>query len=214
MPPKKSKPASKPKSKSSGEANARGGRKKAEAPLVQARLDEVLQLRLDGAARHDICQYVSAQEQAPSGHWTLRPGEGPMSGRQVARYIEAADQAVKAMAAEIRQDAFDQQLAMLMARYAACCTAGDNATALACLRDRGKLLGLYPAGKVSHEHSGKDGKPIEVKGTDPAASLAPYAAVISAFLAGGGPGQAAPEVPRQPVRGAEAAPQAGTVPAA
>jgi hypothetical protein len=57
-------------------------------------------------------------------------------------------------------------------------------------------------GDVSHTHAI----------SDPAAALAPYAAVLERFLAGQRPPEAAPEVPGQPVGGAEAAPETGPVP--
>lgn len=162
-------------------------KKHAEGPLVEARLAEVLQLRLDGASRWDVCQYVSEKEQdSEPSHWSLKARERPMSTRQVERYIAEADRAVRELAARLRESAMDRHLAQRQARYASCVLAGDNATALACLKDEAKLLDLYPAERKRHEHTGKDGKPIEaeVKHDAPAEYAPAVLAFAQSVLAG------------------------------
>lgn len=179
-------------------------KKHAEAPLVEDRTAEVLQLRLDGATRWDILQYVAEKEKdSEPNHWSLKPRERPMSSRQVENYIAAADKHVRALAARLRTDAMDRHLAQRQARYAACVLAGDNANALACLKDEAKLLDLYPAERKRHEHTGKDGAPIEaeVKHDGPAEygpAVLAFARSVLAGLAMGavpadGPGQPVPE---------------------
>lgn len=195
---------------------------KADAPMVQARLDEVLQLRLDGAARWDICGYVREKEAEPDNAWSVARRGRPLSESQIERYIQRADEIVREQAGRLREEAFARHLAQRQARYAACVLAGDNATALACLKDEAKLLDLYPAEKKRHEHSGKDGKPIEAKVTDGGSGLPPVEAV-RIFLAGlasrpGGGGSGPAALPadggKQPLAAAPAPPQAGGVPAA
>lgn len=157
--------------------------KKAEAPLVIARVDEVLSLRLDGASRADICGYVREQEAAPSSSWAVARRGRPMSEAQIERYIQRADTIMREQAARIREGAFDDHLAMRRARYAACCVAGDNATALACLKDEAKLLNLYPA--EARVLTGAGGGPIktEARVTHDGDGLPP-AEAVRMFLAG------------------------------
>lgn len=131
---------------------------KADAPLAQARLNEVLHLRLDGAARWDICEYVRVKEVDPASPWAVAKRGRPLSESQIERYIQKADAIIRESAARLRDGAVERHLAMRQARYAAACRAGDNATALACLKDEARLLGLYPAAR--HEHFGEGGGPI------------------------------------------------------
>lgn len=144
---------------------ARGpSKKKADDTTVEARVTDVLRLKLDGAARHDVLQYVAEKEALPESPgepnpWRLGPREKPMSVRQVDEYMARATAEIKRIAGEARADALDQHLAMRRARYAASCVAGDNATALRCLDSEARLLDLFPADK--HEHAGPGGGPIQ-----------------------------------------------------
>lgn len=151
------------KAKKADAPGKRAGRKKADGPLVQARVDEVLQLRLDGARRWDILQYVAEKEaeKGPPNHWTRGGGEPPMCQRQVGNYIAEADRIIAESREKGRKAMLARHIAQRRNLFAKAVLAGDNSTALAVLRDEAKLLDLYPAERKSHEHSGKGGGPIQ-----------------------------------------------------
>ncbi len=168
-------------------------KKKAEAPLAAARVAEVLQLRLDGARRWDVLQFIAEKEREPGSAWALNEGEAPMSERMAGYYIAAADADILRSVEKDKAKTLARHWAQRRNLYAKAVMAGDNATALAVLKDEAKLADLYPTEKQAHTHT-HDGK-IEAKVTDARESLAPYAAIIGVFVAGSGPHEAAPEVP-------------------
>jgi hypothetical protein len=105
---------------------------KATKSQIDARVNDVLKLRLGGAEFPDIRQYASAPEQ----NWNV-------SDRQLFRYIAAAD--------NLCEKLFDAKAGHLLARhllqrrqlYAHALGAGDFGTALRVLQDEAKLESLY-----------------------------------------------------------------------
>jgi hypothetical protein len=105
---------------------------KATKAQVDARVHDVLKLRLSGAEFPDIRQYASAPEQG----WNV-------SDRQLFRYIAAAD--------NLCEKLFDAKASWLLSRhllqrrqiYALALGAGDFGTALRVLQDEAKLESLY-----------------------------------------------------------------------
>jgi hypothetical protein len=146
---------------------------------VQARVNDALRIRLDGAEFWDLREFV--REEAGSA-WHLEPGENPLSDSQIRRYQQWADAAIDASGERSRKKLLRRHAAKRRNLYAKAVLAGDHRTALACLSDEAKLLGLYPAERAKHEHSGPKGTPIEAKVSHDVADLLPSADVVGALL--------------------------------
>ena len=114
---------------------------------VQARVEEVLRIRLDGAELWDVRQYASEK------------GWG-VSDRQLRRYIAAAAEMIAEAACVDRAALVSLHLAKRRALYARAVQAGELRTALSCAQDEAQLLGLYPAQK--HEVAGQGGGAVLV----------------------------------------------------
>ena len=106
---------------------------------IQARVHEVLRIRLEGAGLHEIRQYASEQDPP----WDV-------SDRQLRRYIAASDKLLARSLDEERDHVFNLHLGKRRAVYAQAMKAGDLRTALAELKDEAELLGLY-SGAVSEK---------------------------------------------------------------
>ena len=111
---------------------------KANKAEVAKRIEEVLAIRLDGAARHNIRQYASEKG------WEI-------SDRQIDRYIRTADQQLAAALEKKRKLVVGLHLARRESLYARAINAGDFRTALAIIADIAKLQGLYPSDKELRE---------------------------------------------------------------
>lgn len=120
---------------------------KSDQATVRKRVEEVLQLRLLGAEFTDIRQHASAQA------WGV-------SDRQLWRYVAKGDKILAKTLEQDREKLLNRHIAQRRALYARAMAVSDYRTALATLRDDAELLGLYPPKRS--EHTGKDGRPIEV----------------------------------------------------
>lgn len=135
-------------------------KKHAETPVVQARVSDILRLRLAGCRRWDILQYVADQEKVSGGPWSLKAGETPMGTRNVEVYISRADKALRETSEKKRKDARARHLAQRRFLYARAVAANENANALAVLKDEADLMGLYPPKKTaSTDSKGRDKAP-------------------------------------------------------
>jgi hypothetical protein len=135
---------------------------------LAARVEEVFRLRLGGAEFSDIRQFASAPEQS----WGV-------SDRQLWRYIQAADLLVKERFDARAEHLLNRHILQRRQLYAHAMAAGDYATALRILDSEAKLEGLFVE---RHEHSGKDGGPIQTQ-TQVILTDDQRAAAINAILA-------------------------------
>ena len=103
---------------------------KASKPEVAGRVNELLRIRLDGAAFHDCVAY--AEEQA----WNV-------SERQVGRYIAAADGLLVDRMERSRKRLMARAVAMREALAGRAINAADYRTALAVLDSLAKLQNLF-----------------------------------------------------------------------
>ena len=154
-------------------------RQKAHASKAVAarRVDEVLRIRLDGAEFWDVREFTREKEGEKGSDWHLADGDNPMSDGQIGRYIAKADKAIEASAARNRKKLIRRHTAKRRNLYAKSVMAGDLRTALACLSEEARLLGLYPADRARVEHTGKDGGKIQTESKvthDLAARICPY----------------------------------------
>ncbi|HEY3788467.1 MAG TPA: hypothetical protein VGL71_06410 [Urbifossiella sp.] len=110
--------------------------RKADAATIQGRIDEVLRIRIDGAAFHDVQQYSAEKG------WGGKPGEG-LSERQIREYMGRADKMLADRQEQRRRLIIGQHLARRDSLYARAVNAADHRTALAVLDSTAKLQGLF-----------------------------------------------------------------------
>src|SRR5262245_49930337 len=128
-----------------GEGNNSKLAPRATKAQIQARVEDVLRIRLDGAEFWDVREYAREQEQTPGSSWQLKEGAKPLSDGQLWRYIRRADQLIAESGRASRKKLLRRHLAQRRNLYAKALSAGDYRGALAAARDECELLGLYPA---------------------------------------------------------------------
>jgi hypothetical protein len=131
---------------------------KATKAQIEARVTELLRIRLDGAEFWDIREYVREKEQEDDSPWKLTDGQKPLSDSQLWRYLARVDQAIAASCVASRKKLIRRHLAQRRSLYAKAVSQGDIRAALACQQDEAELLGLYPPKRT--ELSGKGGGPV------------------------------------------------------
>lgn len=117
--------------------------KRADAAEFARRVEAVLRIRLDGAQLHDLVAFAASQ---------LPPWA--VSERQLARYLEAADDLLFQRMERKRRRLIGLHMARRESLYARAVNSADYGTALRVLADMANLRGLYPAAKQKHEHTG------------------------------------------------------------
>src|SRR5262245_19750837 len=102
-----------------------GSKSKASRAEVAMRVAEVLRIRLDGAAFHDVVEYAKVQG------WNV-------SERQCGRYLERADELLAARLTKKRSRNINMHLARCETLYARAVNAADYRTALAIVMELAK----------------------------------------------------------------------------
>ena len=159
-----------------------GKRSRALPVEVQARVNDALRIRLDGAEFWDLREFVREKEKDDGSAWHLGPGQNPLSDGQIRRYQQWADEVIEESGERSRRKLLRRHAAKRRNLYAKAVLTGDYRTALACLSDEAKLLGLYPAERAKYEHTGPKGRPIEAKVSHDIAELLPPADVVGALI--------------------------------
>lgn len=118
---------------------------KATKATIQARVEEVLAIRLDGAEFWHIREYVREKEQEDGSPWRLADGQKPLSDPQLWRYLARADRMIAESCRSSRKKLLRQHLAKRRNLYAKAVSQGDIRAASSLLKDEAELLGLYPA---------------------------------------------------------------------
>jgi hypothetical protein len=131
----------------------------ASSAQVQLRTEELLCIILDGATSWDARAFVREKEKEAGSLWELPEGAKPLSDSQIRRYMARADKMIAESCRASRKKLLRRHLAQRRNMYAKAISQGDIRTALAVARDEAELQGLYKP--IRHEHTGKDGKPIE-----------------------------------------------------
>jgi hypothetical protein len=116
---------------------------------MQARLDEILRIRLDGAEFWDMREYVREKETEAGSAWELAPEQKPLSDGQLRRYLTRIDALIAESCRASRKRLLRRHFAQRRNLYAKAVSAGDYRTALAVLRDEAELSGLYPPKKIA-----------------------------------------------------------------
>jgi hypothetical protein len=135
---------------------------KATRAQVQARVEEVLAIRLDGAQFWHVREYAREKEREEESPWHLKDGQKPLSDGQLWRYIRRADQMLADSCRASRKKLLRRHLAQRRHLYAKAVSQGDTRAALAALDSEAKLIGLFPAERAKVELGGKDGGPVRV----------------------------------------------------
>jgi hypothetical protein len=115
-------------------------------PIHQRRVEDILQIRLDGARHWDVRRYVAEKEAAGEPPWKLEDGGKPLSERQIRRYIDQADARIADSCRSSRRRLMRNHVAYRHSLYARAVTKADERTALAVLDSLAKLQGLFPSG--------------------------------------------------------------------
>ncbi len=123
--------------------------KRALDAVVEKRILDVFKLLLRGASRDEILQHLAAQEDVDAV-------------RTVNWYIGKATQRFKALAKVDAEKERGRQLSRLEDLYSRLFRIQDYRTALAVLKERNELAGLYPEKVQKHEHTGRDGAPMSL----------------------------------------------------
>jgi hypothetical protein len=116
---------------------------KATKALVEARVTDLLRIKLDGAEAWDICEYVREKEVEVGSCWHVPDGAKPLSDSQIRRYATKADKLISASSRAHRKKLLRRHLAQRRSLYALAVRQADVRAALACIRDEAELQGLY-----------------------------------------------------------------------
>jgi hypothetical protein len=128
--------------------------------VIAQRVEDVLRIRLQGAAFWEVREWAREKEKEEGSPWFLPEGGKPLSDGQLWRYIARADR----MAAENYRASAKRLLRRHLVRrehlYSVAVIQGDVRAALAVLADAAALEGLYPPAK--RELTGKNGGPVRL----------------------------------------------------
>jgi hypothetical protein len=113
-------------------------------PILEQRVEEILEIRLDGAKEWDARRYVAEKEAADEAPWKLPEGGNPLSRRQIRNYIREADRRIARSTQATRQRRVARHIAYRERLFARAVSKGDERTALAVLDSLAKLLDLFP----------------------------------------------------------------------
>jgi hypothetical protein len=116
---------------------------KATRAQVQARVEEVLAIRLDGAEFWHVREYAREKEQEEGSPWQLDEGQKPLSDGQLWRYIARADQMIAESCRASRKKLLRRHLAQRRNLYAKAVSQGDIRAALAAVEAEARLQGLF-----------------------------------------------------------------------
>jgi hypothetical protein len=118
--------------------------RQADRATIDARVEELLRIRLDGAEFWDVRQFVREKEAAGAAPWAIPDGGKPLSDSQLYRYLQRGDRLVKSSLFASRPKMIRDHIVKRRALYARTVNAGDFRSALAVLDSLAKLQGLFP----------------------------------------------------------------------
>jgi hypothetical protein len=116
---------------------------KATQATIRQRVEELLEIVLDGAQFVHVCQYVAEKQAAGEAPWTIPEGGQPLSQRTIWRYLRRAYRLMEKSYEKGRGKLRRRHLAQRRHLYAKAVSMGDIRAALACARDEALLEGLY-----------------------------------------------------------------------
>src|ERR1019366_10102324 len=120
--------------------------------LDEARIQQILAIRLDGCERWDVDAFVAEQRAKKEPAWA-----GETTGKQLDDYLTEADRRIAASAHD-PATTNARHLAMRRNLYARAVQAGDIGTALRVLIDLAKIEGAYPGKSKGRPELDADGQ--------------------------------------------------------
>ncbi len=117
---------------------------RADKALVARRVNDLLRIRLDGAERWDVCDYVRQKEAEEGSAWHVGKDGTPLSDSQIWRYLQRADQEIERSFERSRKRLIRRHVAQLRHLYARAATNGELSVARAILRDLAEIQRLMP----------------------------------------------------------------------
>jgi hypothetical protein len=161
---------------------------KADRVRVEQRINELVKIRLQGAAFWDVREYVSEKETEDGSPWKVPEGGKPLSERQIRNYVRRADEIICRSGREKRSKAIYRHMAQRRDLYGRAVVAGDIRTALACADSEAKLRKLFPADrlKVTHDLSNLSDEALAAKREALRAKIDALRARIRERAGGGG----------------------------
>jgi hypothetical protein len=118
--------------------------KRAGKEQVEARVNDILRIMLDGAQPWDYVEYVREQEAEADTPWHVGEDAKPLTYSQIRRYVNKAEKRIEKAATEDRGRLLRRHLAKRANLYAKAVSQGDLRCALACLDSEARLIGLFP----------------------------------------------------------------------
>jgi hypothetical protein len=163
-------------------------------PIIELRIEEILDIRLDAAKEWDIRRYVAEKEAADEAPWKLAEGGNPLSRRQIRNYIREADRRMARSTQATRRRRIARHIAFREKLFARAVNSGDLRTALAILDSLAKLQDLFPseADKLTRESERLRRQMEEMKGAKSGDRSGSQEGVERAHAPGEGPPQSAP----------------------
>ena len=131
-------------------------RTKLPAPAtIQARVDELLAIHLDGANVIDMRHFVAEKVAAGEPPWRVPDDGQAVDAKTLAGYVAEAEKARDKVTGRTEGNAKDMKAHLAKRRnlYAKAVSQGDVRAALSCLRDEATLLGLYDKKKPTRKPS-------------------------------------------------------------
>jgi hypothetical protein len=144
---------------------------KASKTTIAARVEEVLQIILDGAQPWEVRRHVADKEAAGEAPWTIPEGGKPLSERQLTRYVAQAERLMAEACSATRRKRLRRHLARRQNLYAKALALGDVKAALAVLRDTAELEALYPPKRLKVDGNGGKADDAELSDAERLAAL-------------------------------------------
>jgi hypothetical protein len=116
---------------------------KADKATVQARIEDLARIILDGAMPFQIGPYVSEREQAGEPPWTIPEDGKPLCSRHIRRLVRRAETLIAETVRTNRKNLLHRHLAQRRRLFRMAVAADDVRTALAVLDSEAKLAGLW-----------------------------------------------------------------------
>ena len=118
-------------------------RQKADTALSERRVNDILDILLDGAQSWDVFHFVR-ENQATESNWTLAEGQEPLSDGAIKKYITRAYRLMDGAFEKSRGKLLRRHVTMLNHVYARSMKAQEYSVARATLKDLAEVQRLLP----------------------------------------------------------------------
>src|SRR6516164_519550 len=106
---------------------------------IEERVNEILDMLLDGAQAFEIVRFVREQQAKKDSKWHVADGEKPLSDSQIRRYVVKAEMVISDSCRASRKRLYRRHLAQRRKLYARAVCQGDVKSALAVIKDEAEL---------------------------------------------------------------------------